>query len=154
MFDGHCVLCNTFCTFLLKRLVDQEDVLFVPSQPPELAKCENATCPRPLRNVNSRKIAREYNLELADLSVSMHVIDDGVVRKGADAVSSLLRCCQAPYPIIYPVVELMPAPLKQGIYGFVSRNRHRWFGTQEEIKDPNKMKRGAKSTDEDVAHSV
>lgn len=60
------------------------------------------------------------------------VIDGGREFRKSDASLHLLRYLRAPWPLL-GFLRYVPRPVRDGVYGWVSRNRYRWFGRREEL---------------------
>lgn len=60
------------------------------------------------------------------------VIDAGREYRHSDASLHLLRYLRAPWPML-GVLRLVPRPLRDALYGWVARNRYRWFGRRDQV---------------------
>ncbi len=63
-------------------------------------------------------------------SGSLIYLEKGKYFRRSDAVFKIARQLKWPYSWLY-VLIIVPRPLRDWVYNFVSRNRYRWFGRCE-----------------------
>jgi predicted DCC family thiol-disulfide oxidoreductase YuxK len=116
LFDGTCNLCNGSVRFI-QRHDSKDQFRFVPSQTPEgqeLAGRFGFTGPTP-GSIVLIVGDRCYSRSTASLQIARRL--DGV------------------WKLLYAFI-VIPRPLRDGVYGIVARNRHRWFGKAETCELP------------------
>ena len=115
-FDGVCVVCNRFVDFLI-RVDVRAEILFSPMQGKTAAKFSLP------RSGNPGEWAIAY-------------VDERGIYEGADAVLLVLGRLggfwRLPALLIW-----FPRPVKEFLYGIVSRNRYRLFGKKTACRVPD-----------------
>src|ERR1700722_16390197 len=114
LFDGTCNLCNGSIRFI-KRHDSTGKFTFIPSQTPEgqtLAARHGFTGPTP-GSIVLIVGDRCYSRSTASLQIALRL--DGL------------------WPMLYAFV-LIPRPLRDAVYRFIAKNRHRWFGKAEQCE--------------------
>jgi predicted DCC family thiol-disulfide oxidoreductase YuxK len=115
-FDGACGLCNGFVDFLVSR--DKEGAL-------RFASLQGQTA------------ASYTNLPAVD-SV---IVDDGtrlLVRSDA-AIAAIAQLGGAWSAV--RVLKIVPRALRDAVYDFIARNRHRWSGRRSSCRVPSEHER-------------
>lgn len=106
IFDGQCHLCNRVVRFLLRR--DRRRYFKFSSRQSRFAR---------------RRLA---DLGLADRDTAV-LLEQGRVFTGSTAALRILGRLGGMYWLAYGLI-LVPRPIRDAVYDWVSRNRHRWFG--------------------------
>ena len=119
VFDGICVLCNAFGSFVVPRLNDKESINFVPFQDPSANP-----------HVNMALLEKEFPSLTADaLKDRLCAVHGENIYWGADAIMKTLSWCHYPFPVA-AIGWLFPPALRDAIYRVVATNRYDVFGTQ------------------------
>jgi predicted DCC family thiol-disulfide oxidoreductase YuxK len=110
LFDGVCNLCNRSVQFVLKH--DQEKIFRFAS----------------LQSNAGQALLQQFNLPLTDFNSFVLVEGEQVFTKstGALKVARQLKGWRWLYGFI-----IIPRFIRDAVYGFIARNRYRWFGKQE-----------------------
>lgn len=111
MFDGVCNLCNGLVKFAIKR--DKRGILRFASLQSEPAK----------------EIMRVHGLDENQLKTFVFV-ENGKAYTRSTAGLKLLRSFGGLWSLAYALI-VIPRPIRDIIYNFISKNRYRWFGKQE-----------------------
>jgi predicted DCC family thiol-disulfide oxidoreductase YuxK len=116
LFDGLCNLCNWSVQFVIRR--DREGLFrFGALQSPEARHLLQALGP-------------------AALDVSTVVLVEGTkVTTESDAVLAIARKLGGAWGMLYWLV-VVPRPVRDGVYRFISRHRYRYFGRRRECMVP------------------
>lgn len=119
-FDGVCGLCNTFVDLLLKE--DRNQVLQV--TPLQGATAEERLPPELRGNDLTTVVYQRDGRTFLRSGAALRVLHDiGGIWKPAVALL------------------LIPAPIRDALYGFVARNRYRWFGQKDSCRLPSPEER-------------
>ena len=111
LFDGTCNLCNGAVQFVVRR-DPRGRFRFAPLQ---------------------SAVAQELLAPgggLAALPDSIVLVHQGRVRTKSGAALAIARGLRWPWPLL-TVFWLVPAPLRDFVYDWIARNRHRWFGRRD-----------------------
>jgi len=111
LFDGTCVMCNGFASFVLKN-DRSEDIHFLSLQDPR---------------VNSLLSMRNGDGLNVDSVIFLH---KGKIFIKSNAALEVLRQMGGIYILGY-VFKLIPRFIRDGVYTFIAKNRKRWFGTAD-----------------------
>lgn len=111
LFDAECVLCSANAHFVLKR---DKAAHF------HLASMQGAV---------GAMLFRLHGVDPHDPSTII-VADGNRVRKNSDAVLSIYEGLGFPWRLL-SVFRIIPAELRDAIYGWIARNRYRIFGKRE-----------------------
>ncbi|MBL8729646.1 MAG: DUF393 domain-containing protein [Planctomycetes bacterium] len=116
LFDGDCNLCNGAVQFVLRR--DPNGRFRFAS----------------LQSVAGRAAlaAAAPGAELPDSIVLLH---GGRLRTRSTAALAIARGLRFPWPLV-SVFWLVPYPLRDLVYDWIARHRHRWFGRRQECWVP------------------
>jgi len=107
LFDGYCQLCSRSVQFIIKR--DHKKIFrYLPLQSAEAAKIKNLPGP-----------------EIKSLSTII-LSEKGKVFIKSDAVLGILKQLRFPWNLLY-AFKIIPRPLRDMVYMFISNNRFRWF---------------------------
>ena len=111
LFDGVCSLCNGFVQFIIVR--DTEKHFLFASLQSTAAQ----------ERLNKASITIPGNLSTVVL------LDGESVYTQSDAVLRILRHLKG-WRFLYPLI-IVPKPLRDIVYAFISRHRYRMFGRRE-----------------------
>lgn len=114
LFDGVCNLCNASVRFIIRR--DPKARFRFASLDSPAAPTLLASAPRPLPD-------------------SIVLIENGRLYTQSAAALRIARGLSWPWPALYALI-LIPRPLRDALYAFIARRRHRWFGRQESCPLP------------------
>lgn len=120
-FDGVCNLCNGFVDFVIRR-DPRGRFRFASLQSTEAAKLIPP---------------RELRLEVPD---SIVLVTKDAVYHRSGAVLRILGGLRFPWPV-FLVFWIVPAPVRDAVYGWVAANRYRWFGKRESCRVPTAQER-------------
>lgn len=111
LFDGECGLCHRAVQFVLRR---------DPRARFRFAALQSQAAARALQAVG-------HDAPLPD---SLVVVADGRVRVRSTAALFVARGLRWPWPLL-AIFWLVPYPLRDLVYDWIARNRHRWFPPPE-----------------------
>lgn len=116
LFDGVCNLCESAVGFIIRR--DRARIFrFAALQSPAARRLLGPTVPDPTR-------------------LDTFVVVDGNRRlTRSDAVLFIARRLGPPWSFL-SLLAIVPRPLRDRLYGIVSRNRYPWFGRRNECLVP------------------
>lgn len=117
LFDGVCNLCAWSVRFIIAR-DPRARFRFAPLQSPL-----------------GQRLSTEYGFNAAALETVV-LIEDGRVYTESDAALRIARALTWPWPMA-ALCRGVPRPVRDGLYGFVCRNRYRWFGKTEVCMVPS-----------------
>lgn len=117
LFDGVCNLCTGVVKFAIKR--DKKGVLHFASLQSEMAK----------------ELMRKHGLDENQLKTFVF-IENGKAYTRSTAGLKLFRSFGGLWALLY-VFIIVPKPIRNAVYDFVSRNRYRWFGKEESCMIPS-----------------
>lgn len=118
-FDGVCNLCNWLVDFLIRNDRDRK-LFFAPLQGPTAEKYVPAEVRKNLFTVVMWDQNRLYTQ--------------------SDAVVQALRHLPPPWSW-FPVVKIIPKPLRNIVYNFVAKHRYKWFGKHDTCRVPTPEER-------------
>ena len=116
LFDGECNLCNGAVQFVLRR---------DPKGRFRFASLQSAAGRAVLEATGNR----------ATLPDSIALVHDGRVLVKSAAALAIARGLRWPWPLL-AVFWLAPYPVRDLVYDWVARHRHRWFGRRQECWVP------------------
>ena len=119
-FDGHCLLCNSWVDFLIKR--DRKNVFTFTSLQSNGG-----------RNVLLSHGYSESNLESLDSIVALNA---GQVSMRSDAVIEILVALGGIYKLAR-FLKLIPSSFRNLVYNTVAKRRYRWFGRRDICRIPS-----------------
>jgi predicted DCC family thiol-disulfide oxidoreductase YuxK len=108
VFDAECVLCSVNAQFVLKH--DRRGCFRLASMQSEVGAA----------------LYRHFNLDPADPE-TMLLVEGGRLKRDSDAVIAIFAGLGWPWRIMI-VFRLVPRTVRDAIYRFVARHRHRLFG--------------------------
>jgi len=118
LFDGVCNLCNGAVQFILAR---------DPRGRFRFASLQSDAAKRLLHGVVPAE--------------TMVLIGAGKTYTKSSAALRIARGLQFPWPLLY-ALAVLPKPLRDMVYGRVSRHRYRWFGKREACLVPTSQWQG------------
>jgi predicted DCC family thiol-disulfide oxidoreductase YuxK len=118
LFDGHCNLCSGTVRFILKR--DRK------------RRFRYA----PLGGPSSVALLAGTGLDIRHMD-SFVLSEDGGLWQRSTAALRIARQLDGAWPILYAFI-IVPRPVRDAVYDFISRNRYRWFGKRETCWLPRK----------------
>lgn len=121
MFDGVCNMCNSAVQFIIER--DTTGDLRFASLQSDLAK--------------ERMVAHDLPPEYMD---SFLLIEDGVLYSRSTAALRISRYFGGLWKLMYAFI-IVPAPIRDGVYNFIGRNRYKWFGKKDQCMMPTPEQR-------------
>ena len=119
-FDGHCLLCNSWVDFLIKR--DRKNVFTFTSLQSNGG-----------RNALLKHGYSENKLEAID---SIVVLKADQISIRSDAVIEILVALGGIYKIS-KLLKLIPPSLRNLVYDTVAKRRYRWFGRRDICRIPS-----------------
>ncbi len=117
LFDGVCNLCAGAVRFAIAR--DRE------------ARLRFASLQSPI----GQELLRRHDYE-PDAIDTVVLVDAAGAHDRSTAALRVLGQLPAPWRWLGPPLLLVPRPLRDAVYGFVARNRYRWFGRRDECLVP------------------
>ncbi len=116
LFDGVCNLCNASVIFTIKR--DSKNNFMFAS----------------LQSAAGKQLAEKYGIPSSFNSFVL--IDNGAAYTQSTAALRVLKKTKGLWPLLYGFI-MIPAPIRNLVYKFISRNRYRFFGKRETCIAPN-----------------
>ena len=116
LFDGVCNLCHGTVRFLIER--------------DPAARIRYA----PLQSEIGRALLTRFGLD-PDALDTMVLVDAEGAHPRSTGVLRALRVLGPPWSWLQPLM-LVPQPLRDILYGWVARNRYRWFGKKDACPMP------------------
>ena len=120
-FDGVCNLCNAAVRFIIQR--DPKAYFRFASLQSEIA---------------AKKLPPDFREKAGD---SIVLLEDGKFFWSSTAALRIARRLRAPWPLLYAGI-LIPRFLRNPIYGWIARNRYRWFGKKDACELPTPELKG------------
>jgi predicted DCC family thiol-disulfide oxidoreductase YuxK len=111
VFDAQCLLCSGWVQFLLKR--DRKKII-------KFASMQSAI---------GTALLNKAGLSTTNLETLLVIIGDRSHRNTA-AILQILHAIGWPWRLAW-IGWIIPAPLRDGLYRYVARNRYRLFGRRE-----------------------
>lgn len=116
LFDGECNLCNTSVQFIIRH--DRKGAFRFAS----------------LQGAYGRKLLTSLGITEATPDTFL-LQADGKVYLASEGALRTLRRLGLPWSLLYGFM-ILPSRFRDAVYGFVARNRYRWFGKKEECYLP------------------
>ncbi len=110
LFDGVCNLCNGFVQFIIKQ--DKQQKLRFTSLQSEMAQ-----------QLLSQQITYLQSLDTVVL------IDNGQIYTHSEAPLRIAQLLGGWWNLLL-IGKVIPKKLRNQLYGFIAKNRYRWFGKQ------------------------
>ena len=129
LFDGVCNLCNSSVNFIIDR--DREGYFkFAALQ-------DEAVAP----------LLERFEVS-TDTMESIVLVEAGWCYRESTAALRIARRLNRGWPLFYAFI-IIPRPARDLVYGWIARNRYRWFGTRDtcriptpELRERFKVRRG------------
>jgi predicted DCC family thiol-disulfide oxidoreductase YuxK len=115
LFDGVCNLCNSSINFIIDR--DSKKLFLYAS----------------LQSDFGKNVQQQFGRN-ADLDTVLLLQCDQLLQK-SDAALEITRQLDGPWPLLM-IFKIVPRALRDAVYSWISRNRYRWFGKQDECRIP------------------
>lgn len=116
-FDGHCNLCSGVVNFLLRR--DKKEKFHYASLNSEAAK---------------KYLSHTDKFRDKSSVVFYH---RGTLYEKSSAVLHIFKQLPGLWPVL-SIFLVVPRPLRDGVYNFISKNRYKWFDRKEQCYLPQK----------------
>ena len=116
LFDGVCNLCNTSVNFVIDR------------DPRAYFKFAA------LQDEAAQPLFAKYNLSPEYLD-SIVLIENGRCYRNSTAALRIARRLKGGWPLFYAFI-IVPTPVRDLVYGWIARNRYRWFGKRDSCRLP------------------
>jgi len=116
LFDGTCNLCNASVNFIIDRDPHREFRF------------------ASLQSRLGKDMAARAGLKPDELE-TLVLVDAGIFYTRSAAALRIVSRLAAPWSMLYVLVAV-PRPLRDALYGWVARNRYRWFGQTECCRIP------------------
>lgn len=116
LFDGVCNLCNRSVAYIIRH---------DPRGRFRLASLQSAV---------GRALVAEHGLD-PDALDTVVLIERGKLYRKSDAALRIARRLRGPSRFWW-TARFVPRPLRDAAYGWVARNRYRWFGKRDECMVP------------------
>ena len=123
LFDGVCNLCNAIVQFVIEKN-KKENIQFAS-----------------LQSETGQAILKKNGLATTDYDTLVLVENDTIYTQSTAALR-LSRHFDGFYRCLYFFI-IIPAPIRNLVYRFISKNRYRWFGKEEScwLPTPDLQKR-------------
>lgn len=116
LFDGVCNLCNGAVNFIIDR---------DPSAHFKLAA---------LQSKIGQDLLAKHGLSTTDFDTFVLIDGESVITRSTAALK-IARKLSGAWPLFY-IFIVVPKPVRDVIYNWVSRNRYRWFGKKDACRIP------------------
>ncbi len=117
LFDGVCNLCNGVIKFAIKR--DKKELLHFAS----------------LQSSPAKELMRQFELDENQLKTFVYIEDNKAYTRSTAGLK-LVRNFGGLWPLLYGFI-IIPKPIRDIVYNFISNNRYRWFGKEESCMIPS-----------------
>ena len=116
LYDGVCNLCNDSVHFVLRR--DKAAIFRFAA----------------LQSGIARELLAPFDIR-PELD-TIYLIEEGKLYDRSSAALRIMQRLRFPWPLM-AVFLIVPKPLRDAVYGWVGRNRYRWFGQTEACQIPD-----------------
>jgi len=116
LFDGVCNLCNASVHFIIDR------------DPAAYFRFAS------LQGENGQALLRRHGLSTSDFD-TLVLVEGGKVHMRSGAALRIARRLRGAWPLL-AFFWVVPSPVRDALYAWVSRNRYRWFGQEEACRLP------------------
>ncbi|WP_244444986.1 thiol-disulfide oxidoreductase DCC family protein [Oceanobacillus jeddahense] len=120
LFDGECHVCDTFVQFILNK--DTENQFLFTS----------------LQSEAGIYLRKKYRVP--DNLDSVLLIDGEKIYIKSDAALKVLQNIPLPWKLL-TVGKILPYFIRDALYDFIARNRHKWFGKKQACRLPTAQER-------------
>ncbi|HQV51799.1 MAG: thiol-disulfide oxidoreductase DCC family protein [Flavobacteriales bacterium] len=117
LFDGVCNLCDGFVQFVIKRDPN--------------AQFSFGT----LQSSEAQRLLASIDLEPADLKTVIY-LKDGKEMTRSTAALTILKDLGRLWSLCYAFI-IIPPFIRDAVYGFIAKNRYKWFGEKEVCMIPS-----------------
>jgi predicted DCC family thiol-disulfide oxidoreductase YuxK len=117
LYDGVCHLCHRGVNFVLRH--DKKKIFQF----------------SPLQSEYSKKILRHNNESDTVMDTFILITEEKIFHR-SDAALKILMMLGGGWKLFYPLY-IFPKFFRNGIYNFVSRNRYKWFGKEDQCIIPS-----------------
>ena len=115
-FDGVCNLCNNSVDFIIRR--DHK------------ARFTFAS----LQSQVAQKLLEKHQFSTSELT-TMVLLKEGKIYTHSSAALEICRHLNGGWPVLY-VFKIVPPFIRDAVYGWISKNRYRWFGKRDTCRVP------------------
>jgi predicted DCC family thiol-disulfide oxidoreductase YuxK len=122
LFDGVCNFCDATINFLIRH--------------DSRARFRFA----PLQEAAGQALLQQLGLNTSTFDTFL-LLEQGRVYQKSTAALRVLRQLPGAWPLLYGFA-IVPVFLRDAVYGFIARNRYRWFGRKDACLIPDKSVRG------------
>ena len=112
VFDGVCVLCSRWVTFLIKRDPDRQFHFAA------------------MQTERGREILGQAGLDPDDPS-SFVLLHEGKVFRETDAIIVILKALSGVWSLAASLISIFPKPVRNWMYFRIARNRYAIFGRRD-----------------------
>ena len=116
LFDGICNLCNGFVQFVIQN--DNKGKYRFGA----------------LQSTHAEAIFKALDHEYT-IPKTVILIEDGRLYQKSEAALRIAKGLDFPWPLFYGFI-IVPAFIRDWVYGFIARNRYRWFGQKDSCMIP------------------
>ncbi|HEX7906435.1 MAG TPA: thiol-disulfide oxidoreductase DCC family protein [Chitinophagaceae bacterium] len=116
LFDGVCNLCNRSVQFIIKR--DTKKKFLFAS----------------LQGKSGQALLKRFNLQADDFNSFILIDGDKIYSRSAGALR-MLKELGGGWKLFYAFM-IVPRFIRDAVYNWVARNRHKWYGKREECMVP------------------
>jgi predicted DCC family thiol-disulfide oxidoreductase YuxK len=110
-FDGVCNLCNGAVQFTIER--DTKNLFRFASLQSDFAK----------------ETLSPYGID-TDQKNSFILLENGKIYQQSTAALRVAKRLGAAWPLLYAFI-ILPPFIRNAVYGYIAKNRYKWFGKQE-----------------------
>ena len=138
VFDGVCNLCTWWVAFIIMHDPGAY-FLFVPLQTRKGKQTLNQCGSRPgeiEKKMKTKKRGKRGAPDAGAVPDSVVLVENGTCYSRSTAGLRILRRLTGFWRMFFYLFIIIPAPLRDMVYGFVARNRYRWFGRQQKCMVP------------------
>ena len=117
LFDGVCNLCNNSVQFILKRDKKRQFVF------------------GSLQGEAGQALLKKFNLPKENFHTFVLIEGDRVYTRSTAALR-IAKHLGRGWQVVYGLV-IIPRPLRDAVYGWISKNRYKWFGKSDTCRLPS-----------------
>jgi predicted DCC family thiol-disulfide oxidoreductase YuxK len=119
LLDGECTLCNRLALFLSKRLHRRKELTFLA-----------------IESDSGQRLIQSFPKKLRDLD-TIYFLDGPKIYSRSAAVLHCLRFMRWYYAALFPLLWIIPLPLRDALYRLVAKYRYKIFGKNFSCVYPN-----------------
>lgn len=113
LFDGECTMCNGAVGYVFD--LDKNDLFYYTS----------------LHSSVGKMVVTRLNAQLQGVDSVVYLLGDQLYTRST-AFLQISRRLRYVWPLYYLIY--VPLPIRDGIYDWIARNRHRWFGRSKNCR--------------------